>query len=269
MQWALWASIRVGFLAIFSLEGTFSPCLKSIFGCRVASAVNDSCWVSRIFLFLTDDLYYLWLIFPDKGSKEVLDLKNYLTSSNEPLGWRGRKLSFFSTNRVNKKFLKLQWGSGLKWVWWVTCQIYSTVQKDVSVTMKLQTCTFFIVEDNPKLPCHFQPLLLLHIREYLPVLFPSVCISTFMLSISTASKSACNKDLEHESQRNRTCAFNASIWAIQMSLIPFQHLKMMECKVSLCASLGLCTLHTANPPVLVKHSYCCYQKPAIAIAVTH
>lgn len=265
----MWASIRVCFLAIFSLKGTFSACLKSIFDCQVASAVKDSCWVSRIFLFLADYLYYLWLILPDKGSKEVLDLKNYLTSSNEPLGWRRRKLSFFSTNRVNKEFLKLQWGSGLEWVWWVMCQIYSTVQKDVSITMKLQTCTFFVVEDNPKLPCHFQPLLLLCIRGYLPILLLSVCISTFMPCISTASKSASNKDLEHESQRNWTCTFNASIWAIQMSLIPFQHLKTMECKVSLCASLGLGTLHTANPPVLVQHSYCRYQKPAIAKAVTH
>lgn len=108
LQWALWASIRACFLAIFSLEDTFSACLKSIFGCQVASAVKDSCWVSRIFLFLIDDFYYLWLTFPDKGSKEVLDLKTYLTSSNEPLGWRRRKLSFFSTSRVNKEFLKLQ-----------------------------------------------------------------------------------------------------------------------------------------------------------------
>lgn len=140
LQWAWSASIRVCFLAIFSLEGTFSACLKFICARWVAS---DSCWLSRSFLLLTDDLCYLWFISSRQKSKEVLDLKSYLTSNNEPLEWRGRKLSLFSTNSINKEFLKLQWGSGLEWVWWVTCQIYSTVQKAVSVTMKLQTCTFF------------------------------------------------------------------------------------------------------------------------------
>lgn len=151
----------------------------------------------------------------------MLGLKSYLTSSNGLLGWRRRKLSFFSTNSVNKEFLKLQWGSGLEWVWWVASPIYSTVQKDVSVTMKLQTCTFFIVEANPKLPCHCQPLLLLHIWGHLPILFLSVFISTFMPCVSTASKSSCNKDLEHESQRNPTCTLNASLWAIQVALNNF------------------------------------------------
>lgn len=194
---------------------------------------------------------YFWLLIciiydlyiPDKGSEEVLDLKTYLTNSNEPIGWRRRKLSFFSINSANKEFLKLQWCSGLEWVWWVTCQIYSTVQKDVSVTMKLQTCTFFIVEANPKLPCHFQPLLLLHIRGYLSIFFLSVCINTFMPCTSTASKSSCNKDLEHESQRSIMCTFNASIWATQMSLSIFSAFEDNGTQgLSLCFS-GL--VHTA------------------------
>lgn len=84
--------------------------------------------------------------------------------------------------------------------------------------MKLQTSTFFIVKANHKLLCHCQPLLLLHIRGYLPLLSLSVCTSTFIPCISTASKSTCNKDLEHKSQRSLMCIFNVSIWATRMSL---------------------------------------------------
>lgn len=67
--------------------------------------------------------------------------------------------------------------------------------------------------------------LLLHIRGYFPILFLSVCSSTFMPCISTASKSACNKDWDHEFQRNLMCTFNASIWTIQMSLNIFSPFK--------------------------------------------
>lgn len=47
---------------------------------------------------MTDDLYDLCV--PDKGSKEVLDLKSDLTSGDESFGWRRRKLAFFRTNSV-------------------------------------------------------------------------------------------------------------------------------------------------------------------------
>lgn len=53
---------------------------------------------------------------PDKGSKEVLDLKSHLTSGDESFGWRRRKFPFFRTDsvlRILKVVMGLWPGVGL------------------------------------------------------------------------------------------------------------------------------------------------------------
>lgn len=91
--------------------------------------------------------------------------------------------------------------------------------------------------------------------------------SAVVLSISAASKSFVKKTWN--SLRSLGCTLNASISAMQMSLSIFERLNVTECKVSLCASVGLCTLCIANPSVCQVSTATTYQKPTNATAITH
>lgn len=82
-------------------------------------------------------IYVLYV--PDKVSKEVLDLKSDLTSGDVSFGWRRRKLSFF--------FFFFKEPTGVCWagvglMGYVSNILYSTVQKEISVRLELQTCFF-------------------------------------------------------------------------------------------------------------------------------